>query len=339
MKTVKQITDKSLWENFLSTHPEANFLQSWQWGEFHLKLGKTINRSGFFEDEQLIGVMLSVVEDARRGRYLTIPGGPIIDWHDTELVSIFTDHSRSLGENLHCVFVRVRPQLLSDNFSNQLFKTHGLQLAPMHLHAELTNQIDLTKSEPDILASMRKSTRYEIKKAQNLNIKVSTSTNPNDIDKFYDLQLETAKRQNFVPFSLNFLKTQFTAFAKYNLAFLYSAHFDNQLLAQAFIIFYGSEAVYHYGASTNLGRKYPGAYLIQWRAVQEAKMRGLTKYNLWGVAPEGETNHRFSSISLFKRGFGGTDVSYLPAHDLVISPIRYLFNNTIEQLRKIHRHL
>ena len=44
-----------------------------------------------------------------------------------------------------------------------------------------------------------------------------------------------------------------------------------KLLAQAFIILYGNEAVYHYGASTDEGRNHPGAYLIQWEAVKEAK--------------------------------------------------------------------
>ena len=32
---VKIIDDEKVWEDFLGLHPEANFLQSWYWGEFH----------------------------------------------------------------------------------------------------------------------------------------------------------------------------------------------------------------------------------------------------------------------------------------------------------------
>jgi lipid II:glycine glycyltransferase (peptidoglycan interpeptide bridge formation enzyme) len=110
-------------------------------------------------------------------------------------------------------------------------------------------------------------------------------------------------------------------------------------LAQAFVIFYGKEAVYHYGASTDEGRHYPGAYLIQWEAIKEAKKRGMTRYNFWGVAPENNANHRFSGLSLFKRGFGGEDFEYLHAQDLIINYPRYLVNYLVEFLRKKFRNV
>jgi lipid II:glycine glycyltransferase (peptidoglycan interpeptide bridge formation enzyme) len=110
-----------------------------------------------------------------------------------------------------------------------------------------------------------------------------------------------------------------------------------ELLAQAMIIFYGKEAVYHYGASTPLARKYPGAYLIQWAAIKEAKRRGCERYNFWGVAPEDQKDHRFAKLSVFKRGFGGKDFAYLRAHDLIIDKMRYKINVMIEKQRKKRR--
>ena len=32
---VRDITDKTEWDEFVTAHPEANFLHAWQWGEFH----------------------------------------------------------------------------------------------------------------------------------------------------------------------------------------------------------------------------------------------------------------------------------------------------------------
>ena len=331
---LEEISDKIQWEGFISKHPEVNFLQSWYWGEFHLALGKKIHRSGFFSDGKLVGVMLSVVEDAKRGRYLTVPDGPIIDWKDKSISEAFVAEIKRIAEIEKCVFVRVRPQLQSDDFSKKLFASFGFKDAPIHLHAELTSQLDVTISENEILKNMRKATRYEIKKGTNEGIEVTSTDDPEALKKFYDLQLETAKRQKFVPFSFKFLSEQFKVFASEGKALLYSASFGKELLAQSFIIFYGQEAAYHYGASTDEGRKHPGAYLIQWEAIKEAKRRGIKRYNFWGVAPEEEKNHRFYGISIFKRGFGGEDFAYLHAQDLVINKSKYLINSLIENGRK-----
>lgn len=306
--TIENTEDKNEWEDFLSTHEEANFLQSWNWGEFHKALGKTIDRTGFYEKEKLAGVMQAVVEPARRGKYLTVPGGPIINWHNKDLINAFVDQIKQIAKANSCVFVRVRPQLKKDDFSKNLFKSLGFIKAPMHLHAELTSQLDITKSEDELMAQMRKGTRYEVRKAIKIGVKITSSKNENEIKKFYDLQIQTAKRQKFVPFSYKYLSEQFKVFATEHKALLYSAYHENKLLTQAFIIFYGKEAVYHYGASTEEGRKYPGAYLIQWEGILEAKKRGMIRYNFWGVAPLEKSDHRFAGLSLFKRGFGGQEI-------------------------------
>ncbi len=334
MVETKQIIEKGEWDAFLQTHDEANFLQSWEWGEFHERINHPIIRTGFYENNTLIGVMLAVVEPARRARYLTVPGGPIIDWENLELINSVGNAMRNIAKENNCVFVRVRPQLLNTHVSNGIFKHIGFIPAPIHLHAQLTLQLDLTQSEEEIMMQMRKNTRYELKKALSGDISVKTSTNPEDIKPFYDLQLELAKRQKFVPFSYEYLHEQFSVFATQNMASLMSAYHGESLLAQAFIIFYGNEAIYHYGVSTPAGREYPGAYLLQWEAIKEAKKRGMKRYNFWGIAHEHEKYHRFYGLSIFKRGFGGEEVEYLPAQDLIISSARYFVNKAIENVRK-----
>lgn len=161
---VKNIESSNLWENFILNYPEANFLQSWAWGQFHESLGKKIFRKGFFVGNKLIGVMLSIVEDAKRAKYITVPGGPLIDWKEEKIFNAFVEEIKSIVKDTHSVFVRVRPQLISDKFSKSLFKKYGFRDAPMHLHAELTSQLQLNKNEDELLAGMRKTTRYEIKK-------------------------------------------------------------------------------------------------------------------------------------------------------------------------------
>ena len=331
---VEAITKKEIWEKFVMSHKEANFLQNWNWGEFHKNFGKSIKRVGFFEGGKIKGVMLCIKEIAKRATYLTIGGGPLVDWENLEQVRLFKDTALRIAKEENCSFVRVRPQLLENEKNSKLFESLGFKLAPMHLHAELTHQLNLTKSEDQLLSDMRKTTRYEIKQAIKMGIKITVSKDPKDMEGFYELQKETAQRQKFVEFDRRFLEEQFTTFIKDDQVLLYTAYLGKLKLAQAFIIFCGTEADYHYGASTLDGRKYPGAYLIQWEAIKEAKKRGMKRYNLWGVAPEGNTNHRFWGVSVFKRGFGGEDIEYLHARDLVINPIAYKLNWLIESTRK-----
>ncbi len=334
----KVIEDKSTWEGFMEGHPESNFLQSWYWGLFQESLGRKIFRVGFVKGKKLEGVMFCYIESSKRGRFLVIPGGPIINWDDKKMAKEFVSQVKRLAGENTCVFARCRPQLIDNETSKKLFEHLDFKKAPMYLHAELTSQLDITKSEEELMSNMRKATRYEVRKAGNLGIKVVKNGDEN-IKTFYELQIETAKRQKFVPFSRDFLLKQFDIFINNNKAVLYTAMHEGKILAQAFIIFYGQEAVYHYGASTNEGRKYPGAYLLQWEAILEAKKRGQSRYNFWGVSPLDSADHRFAGLSLFKRGFGGQDIAYLPAQDLVINKGRYLINYYIEKIRRKVRNV
>jgi len=337
--TVKPIEEEKVWEAFMADHPEANFLHSWYWGTFHERLNHTVIRRGFFIDSKLVGILLAIVEPARRGRHIVIPGGPILDWENKELVKTWVMTSKQIALENNCLFVRVRPQLLDNPVNQQLFKHIGFRRAPMHVTADLTSQLDLTKSDEELRKAMRKGARYELNQAKKLGIVVESATDDRFIDEFCKLQFETAKRQHFVPFSRKFLTEQFKTFAAANKVIMYRSSYQGKLLAMAFIIFYDSEAAYHYGASTDLARKFPGAYAIQAEVIDEARRRGCTRYNLWGVAEHGQTKHRFYGLSVFKRGFGGEDVAYLPAHDLPVKASRYLVTYAFETARRKLRRL
>lgn len=339
MSSMRQITDSREWEDFMARHQEANFLHSWYWGEFHKRLGHSIERYGFYDGDKLVGVLLAIVEPARRGRHLVVPGGPVLDWQNARLVQAWLSALKTLAKAHKCLFVRVRPQLLDTPDNRQLFKELGFRLAPMHVTADLTTQLDLNRSDDELKRAMRKGTRYEINRAAKLGITVEAVSDNRYLDEFYDLQLQTARRQKFVPFSKLFLSEQFKVLAEVDKALMYRTTYQGKLLAMAFIIFYGPEAAYHYGASTDLARQLPGAYAIQWAAITEARKRGCQRYNLWGVTGHGQTKHRFYGVSVFKRGFGGEDVAYLPAHDLIVEPMRYaatyLFETGRRKLRKL----
>ncbi len=332
--------DQKQWDAYITSHEESNFLQSWAWGDFHESRGKKVIRRIALDDKnKIIGAYVGQVETARRGTYMAIAGGPIMNWENKKLrEAIFAD-IRQEGEKNDCVFVRVRPQITESKAHRALFQELGAKPAPIYLSVEYAGVLDLNKDEDEILKGAAQRLRRALRKAAKNNITVEVSKNPEDIKKFYEIELETAKRHDFVEFSESFLEKQFRAFAKYDEVRLYTAKYEGEILAQNFMIFYGNEASYHYGVSTQLGTKYSGAPLLHMQAMRDARELGIKRYNFWGITAPDDTKHRFYGVSQFKRGFGVDELIYLHAHDIVIKPMHYRLDYCLEKLRAKIRHV
>ena len=334
---IKPITPSDLDSYVANSRPEANFLQSSSWGKVYELTGSKVQYLGLFDKNTIVGSCVTIIKSARRGRYLEIPGGPLIDWHSTKQVTAMLATLKDLATTEHCIFVRMRPNIADTSKNRQIFNHHHLRISPMHLHAEHTIMLDLTKTETELLADMRRQTRYEVRRADKLAIRVTSSSTKSAFREFYQTQLATAKRQSFIPSSEDFILAQHTAFG--DTAKIYRAELGNKLLATSLIILQSPEAIYHEAASTPAGRSLPGAYALQWQVIRDAKAAGLKRYNLFGIAPHGATHHRYAGVTTFKKGFGGEEVNYIPAHDLVVNPIRYQLTKSFELIRKKKRNL
>ncbi len=325
---------RALWLKTLEKHPEANFLQSPEYGRVNEILGEKV----VIEDFGGRGYALMIVRNAKRGRYLEIPCGPLMDFDNLkERIKVF-DRITEVAEREKCVFVRMRPQLLATPENLEMLSEMGLKKSPMHLAAEHTVMINLEASEEALLVGMRRQTRYEVRRADKLGIEVLSGNSEELFREFHEVQTETARRQNFVPPSLEVLLAEREAFR--NKIKIYVARTaEGEKIAYGLIIRDGLEADYYEAASTELNRKLPGAYALLWRVMRDLKAEGYARFNLWGIAPAGQTHHRYAGVTTFKTGFGGKIVEFVPAHDLVISKVGYLKDWLVETARKKRRRL
>ncbi|MBR5647377.1 peptidoglycan bridge formation glycyltransferase FemA/FemB family protein [Candidatus Saccharibacteria bacterium] len=322
------------WEEIVAKFPEANLLQSPEYGRVNEILGNTV----ITEDFGNLGRALMVVHNAKRGRYMSIPCGPLIDWKNKKLVREAMTRIAEIAKAEKCGFVRIRPQLLATKENLKLLEDLGLKESPMHLAAEHTVIVDLTKPEDVILAEMRRQTRYEVRRADKLGIKVTSSNSKEIFDEFHAEQVKTAHRQNFVPPSAKTLEAEREAYGE-NAKIYVAETAEGEKIAYGLVIGSGKEADYYEAASTLLNRKLPGAYALLWQAIKDAKNAGYERFNLWGIAPAGQPNHRYAGVTTFKTGFSDNVVEFVPAHDLVISRGKYLKNLIVEKARKKKRHL
>lgn len=339
--TVKTVENQTEWDEFVTAHQDANFLQSWDFYEFYRSRGFDIVRRGIYdENDQLVGVYAGEVEPAKRGRHLAVAGGPIFDWTNQEIKNLIFSDMKLQAKKLKCTFVRVRPQLQSTPENAKTFQQLGFRKAPMYLSVEFAGVLNLENSEEEILKNMRQRLRRALRKAEKNQITIEKTSDPKAIHDFYQIELQTAKRHDFYAFSEDFLTKQFAVFAKNDEAVLYIAKLNGEILAENFMIFYGNEASYHYGVSSELGTKYSGAPLLHMEAMRDARKRGIKRYNFWGIVDENDTKHRFYGVSVFKRGFGVEELKYLEARDLVLDKISYYTKTLpIETLRRKVRHV
>lgn len=321
------------WSEVIKKYPEANFLQSPEYGKMNEILGCKVIIDDF--DGKDWGLM--IVRNAKRGRYLEVPCGPLINWNDKKVVKTVFEEISKIASTEKCVFVRLRPQLTATPENLKLLESFGTKKSPMHLAAEHTVMIDLTHTEEELLLEMRRQTRYEVRRAEKLGITVTSDNSKAIFEEFQKCQAETAKRQNFVPPSLKTLLAEREAFG--DGIKIYKAVSSDGPVAYGLIIKNGLEADYYEAASTLLNRKLPGAYALLWQAIKDLKSEGYQRFNLWGIAPPGQPNHRYAGVTTFKTGFGGEIVEFVPAHDLIISRIKYVKNLTVETMRKKRRHL
>ena len=323
-------------ENYeaLKKYEAPNFPQSEAWA----KVNATIGHKVVSKKLEKGGYMVMYIKNAKRGRFMEIPCGPVINWHDDKQIERAVAEIRKTAKTEHCGFVRLRPQLLDTAKNRAVMRKTGARLAPWYLAAEHTVIIDLSQSEEQLLSNMRRQTRYEVRRADKLKIKVEKGNSEELFREFHKVQVKTAKRQHFIPPNFKTLKAEREAFSK-NANIYVAKTEDGAPIAYGLILVDGEEGEYYEAASTDLNRKLPGAYALIWRVIRDLKKQGVKRFNLWGIAPEGQPNHKFAGVTTFKKGFGGDAISYVPAHDIVISHLKYAPDFVIETIRKKRRHV
>jgi len=340
--TLKEIIDKNIWEDFLTSVKEKTFLQSWNWGEFQKVTENRIWRFGIYGNDELISVALVVKIIAKRGTFLFLSHGPVISKQKIgkkeQILETLMEKLKEIAKVEKINFIRVAPIWEKNEENMRIFRDLGFRKAPIHAHPELTWELDISLPEEDLLMQMRKTTRYLIRQAQkNSEIEIFQSQKLEDVEVFNNLHQKVVKRQHFVPFSLDYLKKEVLTFTPDNQISVFLGKYKNEVLASSIIVFWQDIAFYHHGASSLKYSKIPISYLLQWEAIKEAKKRGCKLYNFWGIAPEDSSkDHPWAGLTLFKKGFGGYKKEYVKTQDFVLSQ-KYWLNWTIEKIRKKRR--
>ncbi|MCA9372060.1 peptidoglycan bridge formation glycyltransferase FemA/FemB family protein [Candidatus Woesebacteria bacterium] len=356
--SIKLINSETEWNNFFDRVGSPSFHHAWEWGTFQEKHGYPIERLGVYHKNDLIGICLVVKIRSKRGNFLLIPHGPLFETLKLDqlgfviepnkyesIKNIFfelNEHLKSIARNEGYWFIRMASPLLDNKINRQLFHDLGFRKSSTYIHAETMHVIDLRKSTDELLSKMRKNTRYYVRKAIKESLEIECRTDDRAMDIFWELLAITVKRERFVSYSKKYIDNEYRVFRKNNNAVFFLGKAPpkfaeigpSNYLAGSLVIFTKTAGFYHHGASIHT--KIPIAYKLQWDSILYAKNRGCHFYNLHGVYRPGRAPRAWKGLTLFKQGFGGSQMDYVPTQDYAVSP-KYIISFAADQYINLKR--
>ena len=327
----------------------AVFLQSRFWADFKAQSGWTYARYQA-RDEAVVGdhaavapFALSVLERGLGAglRFAYVPHGPDADVpYDSRsaLLSSIAEELRSRVSST-CVFVRFDPgwyeadtgsEILRPTFCRPLVKASDVQPPDSVV-------LGIAAADDELLSAMKPKWRYNIRLAEKKGVTVA-SEGIESLGDFYDLYRVTASRDHIAIHPRSYYE-RLLGMEPVNAAEprpdlrLWVARFEGKALAAIITVYYGSEATYLYGASSDEHRNLMPAYALQWSAIRAARDAGCSGYDFYGIPPADDAAHAMSGLYRFKTGFGGDIRHYAGAWDYVLRPARYAAFRAAERAR------
>jgi peptidoglycan pentaglycine glycine transferase (the first glycine) len=312
------------WDAFVQAADPGSYLQLSPWARVKAVNGWAPIRFIEYEPGQsptpLIGAQVLV----RRPRpmpwaFAYVPRGPVASSWSSDAIDRFTDRLRDLPPTVGRVsHVRIDPEIEHegpydrDGVLRTALRSAGWRPA-VPIQPSSTRMIDLRADEESLWSDLRKKWRQYVNKARSNGVTI-VDADGDRLGDFYRIYRETAARAGFLIRTEQAYRDVWQAFRPFGLArLLFANDRDGSPQAALFLIRCGRRVVEPYGGMTTAGADQRANYLLKWEAIRTSKDDGAETYDLWGLATGG--------IAHFKTGFGGREVRYIGAWDLVLDPL------------------
>lgn len=320
------------WDAFVHAHPRAHILQAARWADLKGAHGWRSDRVALVDGGRIVAgaQLLFRPLPFRLGSLAYVAMAPLLT---------APAHEKPLWDALHrcakrhgAAFLRCEPGIFAAGERPPDLAALGFRETDQTIQPPRTVILDISGDDDAILARMNQGTRRKIRQSIKPENGVRYSEGSRgDMAKFNALMQVTGSRNDFGVHAPGYYDLAYDLFVPHDAALLLAEH-EGDVLAGIMVFALGRTAWYLYGASSNDKRNLMATYGIQWTAIQWAKRRGCTHYDLWGIpdAPPEQLEAEFEARSDglwgvygFKRGWGGEIVRSLGAWDNVYNPIIY----------------
>ncbi len=352
--------DNNLLNFIQSNSPDGGFLQSVYWRKFQESVGrKTFHLEEKGENENIVALADIIMHKLPIvGEYLYLPKGPVILNPKSEtlnpkqiqiLKSKIQNHLFDLidlARENNAGWIRIEPNskeeldLIKENLPERMkIRKSAVDMQPKEILV-----MDISESEEKILAQMKQKTRYNIRLAERKGVKAFVSGEGKYIEEFLRLVKITAQRDKIRTHPENYYRKMFEVIPP-NILKLYVAEYDGKIITANLVVFFGKIATYLHGASDNIHREVMAPYLLQWRAIEDAKAAGCEKYDFGGVKIkshpnsllEKERENSWAGITRFKTGFAPNiePIRFPGCWDIVLNSKKYFLYRAIQKIKRL----
>lgn len=309
--------DPTEWDAFVESSDLGSYLQLTAWAQVKAVNGWSnhIVRAGDVIGAQILVRRPSPLPWA----FAYAPRGPVARGWSTDEIGAFTERVRTelptaAGRISH---LRIDPEIEldgphdPDGSLRRTLRAAGWRPAAA-IQPASTRVIDLRPDEDVLWGDLRKKWRQYVNKAKSAGV-VVVDAEGDRLGEFYRIYRDTADRAGFLIRTEQAYRDVWAAYRPAGRArLLFAQSVDGEPLATLFLVRCGPRIVEPYGGMTPAGAENRANYLLKWEAIRTSREQGATSYDLWGLATGG--------IAHFKTGFGGREVRYIGAWDLVLDP-------------------
>lgn len=300
--------DAAAWDRFIASAPNGSFPQLTAWARANSEKGWRAVRVAADTSSGPIGAQL-LVHAMRPGPWSRAYAsrGPVAEVIDEPSIKAFTSSVRRTARELRLSHLLIDPELPVGHPVEGWLASLGWRPIPRVL-INRTRIIELGGSEGELWAGLRSSARWSVNKARRSGLTVDDAGGAG-LDDFERLYLQTARRIGFLPAAFRSIYHCFAGSTDARLLIARDA--GGEPTATHMLIPCGDRVIELYGASSTAGSRARANYLVKWEAIRSSRERGYARYDMWG------TDHDTPGLAEFKAGFGGAEVEYIGAWELV----------------------
>ena len=296
--------DGELWDRgLMELAPRAPLLQSWGWGEVQSRAGWSVERLRISQGGAMASVQIRRVGPARE---VYVPRGPVPA--TIEAIDGLVEWAR----RSRVAKMVVEPEAskdLRDALKERGF-TRTTPTQPQH-----TRIIKLLPPEK-LLASFRHGRRYNIRTGLKRGVVVEEGKDAAELAR-QSAAVERRQSINLPDRRYYDLLLQLLPWCRTYTAFSPEQH---EPLATVLVARHAGRAYSLFAGRSGAHRELMGNDLAWWSAISAAAEAGCEDFDLWGVPPPGaRPDHPWHGLGLFKSEFGGEEVAYVGAWELVLS--------------------
>ena len=315
---------------FASASPYADLLQSWEWGEVKRRSGWGPRRFLVEDDDgRMLGTVSVLSRRPAKGTppLLYAPRGPIVEDFRHDVLGALIGEIRARAGA--AFMLKCDPPIQAGSSEAHAMTSTGFTMAESPgfggVQPKAVMVLDLGPDPEKILAGFHSKWRYNVRLAERKGVEVSRATR-DDLPAFYDLLVETARRDHFFIRGRRYFEDLFDILEPTKMMAMFLARHEGSPIAGAICMGFGQRLTYVYGASSNEHRNVMPNHLMQWHMIRWAKENGYGIYDFRGVSPvrDGKpVEGHLAGLNRFKEGFGARYVEYADTFDLPLRPMIY----------------